>query len=82
MYSYDDELDAAQRQAMQDAMDESCSTSVMGPPSSEPPESGVYSKPDSGVFPKEVPEVEPRSAPEICRSLSQRGRRRLDPGNE
>lgn len=65
MYSYDDELDAEQRQAMQEAMDESCSTSVMGP-SDAPPESGVFPKgptveppPDSGVYPKPLnPNVE------------------------
>jgi len=65
MYSYDDELDAEQRQAMQEAMDESCSTSVMGP-SDAPPESGVFPKgptveppPESGVYPKPLnPDVE------------------------
>lgn len=65
MYSYDDELDAEQRQAMQEAMDESCSTSVMGP-TDAPPESGVFPKgptveppPESGVYYKPLnPSVE------------------------
>jgi hypothetical protein len=65
MYSYDDELDAEQRQAMQDAMDQTCSTSVMGP-TDAPPESGVFPKgpiveppPESGVYYKPMnPDVE------------------------